>query len=77
MTAPRTTAQILAAPLVLELLRAVADGQVSAVPGGYLLYGAIRINSTIRSLAIDELVLLPAGQAPMLTARGEDILALA
>ena len=77
MTAPRPTAQILASPMAVELLHAVAHGQVTASPAGYRLYGAIDVDPAVRRLAADLLLELPPGRAPILTARGEDILAIA
>ena len=77
MTAPRLTAQVLASPMAVELLHTVTHGQVTASPAGYRLYGAIGVDPSVRRLAADDLLELRPGRAPMLTARGEDILALA
>lgn len=76
MTTPRTTAQILAAPLTLDVLRAVAHHQVTPTPDGYLMHG-VTVTQLVRRLAADELVDLPDGRPPLLTARGEDLAAIA
>jgi hypothetical protein len=77
MTQPRTTAEILSSPVTLELLHAVAHGHITASPDGYIMYGEIVITRAMRRLAGEDLVELPEGLPPVLTARGEDLVTIA
>ena len=71
-----TTAQILASPITVDLLHYIAHGDIANAGGRWMLYGTIDIDAPIRGLAVDDLIELPPTGRPILTARGEDILAM-
>jgi|ThiBio_1000_plan_1041568.scaffolds.fasta_scaffold03186_2 hypothetical protein len=70
-----TTAQILASPITIELLHAATSGDITYSPDGWMLYGSIAVDGSLRRLVADDLIELPP-TGPILTARGEDIVAM-